>query len=289
MNQQINSNAIEIGTPVFDAVGENLGPVEAVTATTLRVKGHEFPLNTIARADTAGIHLHLAHSALGATAPRASQDNTVVQNDDKIIIPLAEERLKVGTREVDLGEVIIRKRVVEEERMVPVTFRREEIEVLRRAPGETWNLDNPPEGTEVTRIPLQGWEPVVATEAVVTREAVIDKTRLAEESQVVSTVRREQATIDEQYAQARPSLERSFLDEQQATTTSSTRTYGEAEPHHRAGFAAGSDPQYADRDFEAVEPALRQQYQMAGDSTNTDWDQLRREIRAGFEAARRRD
>jgi len=49
-----------------------------------------------------------------------------------LVVPVAEERLAVGTREVNLGEVEIRKRVVEETIMQPVTVRREVVEVVQR-------------------------------------------------------------------------------------------------------------------------------------------------------------
>ncbi len=46
--------------------------------------------------------------------------------------PLAEERPVVTYRENDLGEIIIIKRVIEEERLMPVRIRREVLEVVRR-------------------------------------------------------------------------------------------------------------------------------------------------------------
>lgn len=284
MNQERSSTEIKTGMPVFDATGKELGTVEQVTATGLRVRGHDLPRSVVVRTDEAGIHLHLAEAALGSSSTGTAASAT--QNVDQVVIPLAEERLLVGTREVDLGEVIIRKRIVEEERLVPVTFRREEIEVIRRKPGETWNADHLPEDAEVTRIPIQGWEPVINKEAVVTREAVVDKTTIAETSQVSATVRREQASIDERYRQARPELEQSH-----AVTTADhgRRSYAEAEPNHRAGFTAGSNPDYTGQQFEEVEPTIRQQVQGTAAPTDAEWEAIRREIRAGFEAARRRD
>ena len=78
-------------------------------------------------------------------------------------MPLAEERLTVGTRQVQIGEVTIDKRVVEEQVMVPVIVRREEIEIIRRAPGEPREEIDDPSVVEVIRIPLRGEEPVIDT------------------------------------------------------------------------------------------------------------------------------
>ena len=197
MSEQLDYADIAPGTPVFDALNVALGPVESSDKTTFRVQGQDLPLSAIARADSAGLHLHLARTALDvASRVGAAGETQATPEEGQIVIPLAEERLTVSTREIDLGEIIIRKRIVEEERMIPVIFRREEVEILRRGPGETWSLDDPPPGTEVTRIPIQAWEPVVGTEAIVGREVVIDKARLAEDGRVTGTVRREQVAME---------------------------------------------------------------------------------------------
>ncbi len=73
-------------------------------------------------------------------ATQAGQDTASpgASATDRLAIPLAEERVTVGMREVVIGEVVIRKRIVEEERMVPVIIRREIVEVVRLAPGESF-------------------------------------------------------------------------------------------------------------------------------------------------------
>jgi stress response protein YsnF len=64
--------------------------------------------------------------------PHQPAETTDEPTTERIVIPLAEERLAVGTRQVDLGEVEIRKRVVEETVMQPVIVRREVVEIVRR-------------------------------------------------------------------------------------------------------------------------------------------------------------
>ncbi len=284
MSQHANYASIAPGTPVFDAMGAALGPVEAIDATTLRIQGQNISLDLIARVDAAGVHLHLA------SAPETTRPAEALAEGGQLIIPLAEERLTVGTREVDLGEIVIRKRVIEEERMVPVIFRREELEIIRREPGQPW----PPEailgdGVEVTRIPINAWEPVVGTQAFVSREIVVDKRTVGEIQKVTGTVRREHISAEQRYADARPELEQHFQAGQSTVAGSNgAPTFADVEPHYRAGFDVGSDPQQRERDFAAAEPAIRERYgadvQQGGDS----WAQLRDKIQAGFEAARRR-
>lgn len=285
MNERANLDGLTPGMPVFDALGAAVGPVETIGSETFRVAGQELPASAIARVERDGVYLHLARAVLGAAQ---AGEGTTAGAGERIVIPLAEERISVDTREIALGEVIIRKRVVEEKRMVPTTFRREEVEVVRRGPGENWPLGEMADGAEITRIPIRSWEPIVGTEAFVDREVIIEKARVAEEGQVVGTVRREQVTVDDRYAQARPVLEREFAAAQAATAPgTSARDFTEAEPHYRAGFRAGSDPRYAGRDFAEVEPAIRRGYDTTNKYSDDAWARLRQEIRAGYEAARR--
>jgi uncharacterized protein (TIGR02271 family) len=109
-------------------------------------------------------------------------------------------------RAVDLGEIMIRRRVIVEERLVPVTLRREEVEIVRREAGQPWPAgmveDEP--GVEVTRIPLRGEEPALDVSQVVAREVVVDRAVRVEERQVTDTVRREQIAIDEYQREPTP-------------------------------------------------------------------------------------
>jgi len=224
--------------------------------------------------------------------------------EGEIHVPVAEERLNVGKREAELGEVAVRKTVTEEQQTVPVTLQRDEVQV-REVDVEDRPLrageDAFQEGT--IRVPVRGEEAVVAKEAVVTGEVVIDKTRTAEQQQVSDTVRKQRVDIDENYRQARSGFEQEFT----GRKNQGTRTFEQAEPNYRAGFTAAHDERYTGRSFEEAEPDLQREYQSsttsatggavttgnrtggttgatgAGDS----WEQLREEVRSGWNRARK--
>jgi len=189
---------IRPGMPVLTHEGAAIGTVERLDGQRLHIDGWAIPVAAIAGVDARGVHLLLGHADFADAS--ATADTTAEQ----LVIPLAEERLTVGTREVLIGEVVIRKRIVEEERMVPVIFRREEVEFVRLAPGEPlpagWGADA---GTQISRFPLQGWEPTLDKTPVVTREAVVERGIRAEERQVTGTVRREQLDADQYEGQRR--------------------------------------------------------------------------------------
>ena len=174
------------GMPVLSRDGVTLGTVERFDGAQLQIPGWAIPVEGIARVADGVVHLRFRRDEFRDEA------GTTAAQAERLVIPLAEERLAVGTREVMIGEVVVRKRVIEEERMVPVIFRREEVEFVRLAPGEPlpagWGAEA---GTQITRFPLHGWEPMLDKDPVVNREAVVTRTARTGEQEVAATVRRE--------------------------------------------------------------------------------------------------
>jgi uncharacterized protein (TIGR02271 family) len=216
-----------------------------------------------------------------ATAGTSAEDT---KTEGALRVPIIEERLAIGTREVELGEVDIRKTVTAEEQTASVTLRRDEVHVE-----EIDVADRPlragedafAEGT--IRVQLRGEEAVVAKETVVTGEVVIAKETVAEERTITDTVRRQRVDVDEQYRQARTDLER-----EHGTRVGTTgRAFAEAEPNYRTGFDAGHDERYGGREFADVEPDLRRDHATRG-VTADRWAELRHEIEAGWNKARNR-
>jgi uncharacterized protein (TIGR02271 family) len=201
--------------------------------------------------------------------------------EGEIRVPVVEEQLSVGKREVDLGEVEIRRRVVEEQQSVPVTLRHEEVTVQ-----EVDTPDRPLRAGEdafdegVIRVAVHGEEAVVAKEAVVTGEVVVEKDVTQEQRTVSDTVRRTEVDFDEHYKQARGDFERHHA----STVGTQGGAFEEHEQHYRTGFATGADQRYAGRQFEDVEPELRQGHETAGGGGG--WERLREQVRTGFNRAR---
>jgi uncharacterized protein (TIGR02271 family) len=308
MSEGVNLSAIEPGMPVYGPGREPIGPVEAIDTAGIRVLNHTVPSAAITRVDRDGVHLQLAFAAFQAAPPMATgvvstaealagatSDPTLdAAADERIVVPVAEERLVVGTRQMQIGEARVTKRVIEEQVMVPVTVRREEVEIIHRAPGELREEIDDPSIVEIIRIPLRGEEPVISTQAVVTSEVVINRVVQTEEQRITRTVRSTDVTVEERineaYARLRPTFEEHFALRQQHQGETGgaayrARAFREAEPNYRAGFFAGSDERYAGRTFEEIEPALRPS---AGPAERDPgmMEQIREEVREGFARAR---
>jgi uncharacterized protein (TIGR02271 family) len=309
MSQGSNLGAIEPGMPVYGPGGEPIGPVEAVDSAGIRVLNHTVPPAAITRIDNDGVHLQLAYAAFEAASPMATGVVSTAEAlagattdipasgaaGERIALPLAEERLVVGTRQVQVGEVTIDKRVVEEQVLVPVTVRREEIEIIRRGPGEPREEIDDPSIVEVIRIPLRGEEPVFDIRQVVTSEVVVNRAVRTEEQIITRTVRSTDIAVEERineaYARSRPALEDHFTQRQrllrESGATAPARVFTDAEPNYRAGFLAGHDQRFAGRAFEEIEPQLAPSLAPAERDPGM-LDQIREEVREGFARARTR-
>jgi len=288
---------IQEGMPVYAESGQQIGSVEQLHGDGFHVQGQHYGRDRVIRVEHNRVYVRGTRPAGGGTRTAADQTQGEVR------VPVAEERLNVGTREAELGEVQVRKTVSEEQQTVPVTLQREEVRVREvntpdrpLQPGD----DAFREGT--IRVPVRGEEAVVAKEAVVTGEVVIDKTRTAEQRQVSDTVRKQRVDVDENYQRARAGFEQEFAGRKDR----GTRTFAQAEPNYRTGFTAAHDERYTGRSFEEAEPDLRREYEssttrqagssfVAGDRTGAttgatrgedSWERLREEIRSGWNRAR---
>ena len=274
---------VQEGMPVYGRNDRMLGTVERRHGDGIHVNGKHVPGSTIARVAQRRVFLkeegeRLLSQSAAATGPAAGREAA----GEEIVVPVAEERLNVEKRDVELGHVEVRKTVTEEQQTIPVTLMREEVHVEERniadRPVSAADAERLFEGGTI-RVPVRGEEAVVEKEAVVTGEVVINKEQTFERQEVTETVRREQVDVEEDYQRARGDFQQHFAGRQAAG-----RTYEQAEPYYRGGFLAGRDPRYQGREFEQVEPELRQSYGSSG--SGDSWEHLREEIREGWRRAR---
>ena len=124
------------------------------------------------------------------------QDRGDISGQEEVRVPLTEEHLTVGKRQVEAGRVRLRKVVRTEQVAVPVELRREEVHV-------EWV---PASGTEVPadasqerdiEVTVMREEPVISKEAHVTRQVHIAKTAETEKRTVGAEVRKEEVEVDE--------------------------------------------------------------------------------------------
>jgi uncharacterized protein (TIGR02271 family) len=120
-----------------------------------------------------------------------------------VTIPLYEENVAVGKREVDAGTVTIRKVVKTETVNQPVELRRETISIDRQpASGAASSADQSKAFTEQQfTIQLHNEEPVVEKRVVQTGQVVASKQATTQQTTVQREIRKEDVAIDKGSAQ----------------------------------------------------------------------------------------
>ncbi len=311
---------IRPGMEVYGSDNQLVGTVEGLQANGLQVGGMLIPVDAVARVAQNRVFLRGAGAQFMSRTVQTGTSTTgmtaatggVQSTEGEIVVPVAEERLSVAKQQTELGEVQIRKEVIQEQVSVPVELMREEVHVEQRdipdRPLSSADAERLFEGGTI-RVPVRGEEAVVQKEAIVTGEVVVERERLIERQEITETVRREQVEVDEHYHQHRGAFQQHFTQRQsgmQGHGQGQTRSWEEAEPNYQYGYATARDARYQGREFDDVEPDLRRDYEtrfsgsgtagsrtsdtsgtMSGGGGET-WEHLRDEIREGWTRARGR-
>jgi len=106
---------------------------------------------------------------------------------------LKEEELHVSKRNVQKGEVEVRKEVVTEQRQITVPVQREEVVIERRPASGT--AAGPIRAEEV-RIPVSEEQVDVTKQAVVKEEVSVGKRKVTDNKTVGGTVRKEEVKVE---------------------------------------------------------------------------------------------
>ena len=300
---------IRPGMKIHDAEGNDLGTVDRFEGDNCYVANRRVPFSAFERMD--GDRLYVGQSGMqhfsgtgaqpGSTSGMTGGAHTGRQGEDTARVPLVEERLNVETRPVDVGEVEVRKEVVNEQVNVPVELSREEVRVRQEKIAERPVAEGEAAFQEGTiRVPVRGEEAVVEKQAVVTGEVVIDRERTTERQNVTDTVRREVAGIDHDKgatvhhsAGGVPHWDEISATRRQSweqRSGSSGRRWQDVEPGHHYAHEMSNDPRYRGRSWSEVEPDLRSGYGdwsrqrgYMGASGDDAWQRLHQDVREAWE------
>jgi uncharacterized protein (TIGR02271 family) len=143
-----------------------------------------------------GISRYGEFAGAATTATSATtMDQDVVDTTGGQRVELLEEELDIDKRQVQAGEVRIRKEVVTEQRQIEVPVSREEV-VIERRPASGREVDAPIGADEEIRIPLMEEQVEVDKHTRVREELEVGKRRVDETRTIRDNVRHEEATID---------------------------------------------------------------------------------------------
>ena len=199
-------------------------------------------------------------------------------NEAEARIPVIEEELQVGKREVEKGGVRVTSQVTEVPVQEQVNLREEHVTVDRRP------VDRP--ATEADLRAAQGGvlevtetaeEAVVAKQARVVEEIVVGK----ETSQHTETVQGTVLHTDVDVQQ----LDREFRSNYQTAHANRGGNYDQYAPAYRFGYELANDRRYANSDWNAVEADARRSW---SSQNGGRWDDFKEAVKYGWDRVRGR-
>jgi len=180
------------------------------------------------------------------TTGTAGEVQTLDQRE--IVVPIVEERLDVSKRQVELGEVVIGREVVEREETIPVEVAHEEVRVERRAANREATPEDLRLATGEGLARLEGGQSVtvpiieeiveVRKRLMVREELVITKQRVTERHEVTERLRRVEPQVE-----STGRIEREVEGRADTTATGMAGTTGTVRTGGMSGDAAMSGNQ----------------------------------------------
>ena len=235
------------------------------------------------------------YTATQATAAnvRREQERPGVRRTDEesTTIPVVEEEISVGKRQVEHGKARIHTHV--EERPVEESVRlREEKVIVERHPVNRPATDADLRATEETiEVTETVEEPVVSKRARVVEEVTVRKEAHERTETVRDTVRRKDVDVESVDA-SKVTDARGFApyaaDFRRHHTTmfaSSGLEYAAYEPAYRYGYDLGTNERYRGRDWAALEADARRDWEARQPGT---WERFKDAIRYGWDKVRAR-
>jgi len=119
------------------------------------------------------------------------------ESEEQKSVQLREEQLDVRKERVQIGEVQLRKEIVEELRTIQVPVIREEVYVERRPIIDGQYDGSPLTENEIIRVPITEERIEVTKRPVVVEEVVVGKRKIQETKEMKDTVRKEEARIEQ--------------------------------------------------------------------------------------------
>jgi len=207
-------------------------------------------------------------------------------------LQLREEELIPRKRSVQIGEVNVQTKVVEEQRTLEVPVTREEVTIERR-PIDRRPSDTPIAEGQTISVPVREEQVEVDKRAVVYEEVNVNKRQVQDTERVSDTVRREEARIEregdarlatagEGWAQAMPTYRQQW----QTRYGTTGGRWEDAEPGYRYGYDLNSRAEYRGRPWADVEPELRRDWGQR--YPDKPWDRVKESVRETWESARGR-
>jgi uncharacterized protein (TIGR02271 family) len=226
-------------------------------------------------------------------------DYTLRDYDDQdYVLPVVEEELRVGKREVERGRMRVYSRVIETPVEEQVTLREERVNVERRP------VDRPVTDADLAamqdktfEVTAKAEEAVVAKRARVIEEVVVRKEAVEHTETIRDTVRRTDVEVERAAGgvaneEARGmamadynAFDSDFRSHYDQHFASGGYSYDEYKPVYSYGYSLATDTRYQGRDWADIEADARTTWEQHNPNT---WEQFKDSVRYAWDKARGR-
>jgi uncharacterized protein (TIGR02271 family) len=213
-----------------------------------------------------------------ASTAQPTADTTAARTGQETTIPVVQEELKVGKREVQRGGVRVYQRVRETPVQENVQLREEHVKVERHPvnqPASEADLAALKEGSVEMREMAE--EPVVEKSARVVEEVVVGKEVTQETANINDTVRSTEVDVQQLGASDDTDYRRHW---QSAYGTSGGR-YEDYDDAYRYGSTLSGTERFKNYRWDDVEPDVRRDWESS--HPGSTWDKVKDAVRYGAE------
>jgi uncharacterized protein (TIGR02271 family) len=229
-------------------------------------------------------------SAATNVSQERERDGKRIADEKEITIPVVEEELTVGKREVERGHVHVHSYIEEVPVEEEVRLRQESVTVERHPvdrPATEADLETFTE--ETLEFTETAEEPVVGRRARVVEEVTVHQDVEEHTETVRDTIRRTHVDVDQEGTRSTASVQgietydSDFRQHHTSTFASSGGAYADYEPAYRYGYTLGTEERYRGRDWSVLEADARRDWETRQVGT---WDRYKDAIRYGWDKVR---
>jgi uncharacterized protein (TIGR02271 family) len=233
-----------------------------------------------------------ATQAAGQSA-KSSRNTRAANTSDQgeAVLPVVEEDIDIGKRQVQTGGVRVQTRVEERPVEEQINLREERVNVERRAVDRPLSDADAAFKEQSFEVTETAEEPVVRKQARVTEEVVVNKDVRERTETVRDTVRRQDVEVQEGAteravgASGYDAYDSTYRQHFNSNFANSGYTYDQFSPVYQYGYSLANDRRFAGQDWNSFEPDARQAWEARNPGT---WDQFKDSVRYAWDTARGR-
>ncbi|MFL6635499.1 MAG: DUF2382 domain-containing protein [Massilia sp.] len=211
------------------------------------------------------------------------REAAVERTPGKAAIPVVQEEVRVGKREVERGGVRVFSRIVETPVNETVSLREEHVSVERHPVDQPINpADVAAFKDKTIELRETAEEAVVQKSARVVEEVVVGKEVSQRQQNVKDTVRHTEVEVEQLQGSALDD-DTYYRNDWQTNYASQGGTYDDYAPAYRYGNDMRRDARYQGRSWDDVETDLRSDWDTRyGSSGSSTWERMKAAVRSGW-------